>query len=265
MAFYYELKKEKIYESNYPVKVYEYTKIIKDSPLIIKDNYYTNNFKYEPYSYKRKKDSISIIFFDYKKNKMSSHVNYILNKSDSVSLMFAKSNLIGQQSKDGISINGKSKYLGVRILLINNKPRPTYCFEENYKTINRHVRFYNITEIYIDTATLIPIQFISRRYNMKDVYTNYFSITKIKSITNSIPKYTFQKDLTIYEDISLKWTQQQRESFLKEYMNDSKDEKYIKCLLDLLDGQVNFYNFDQNPIFKSISVKSRCDKFIQNK
>jgi hypothetical protein len=248
MAFYYDLKNDKIYESNYPVKIYQYSKIIKDSPLVKKDIYYTDNFKYEPFFYKKNKDSISIVFFDYEKNKLSSHVDYILNKNDSVSFMLDKSNLIGQQSKNGI--------------YINNKPRPTYCFEENHKTINPDVRSYNITEVYIDTATLIPLQFISRRYNMKDVYTNYFSITKIKTITNSIPQYDFQTNLTLYEDKSLKWTWKQRESFLQEYATDTQAAKYVKCLLDLLDGQVSFYNFDRNPIFKSIAAKGKCDEFL---
>ena len=62
MTFYYDLKNAKIYQSNYPVKVYQYSKIIKDSPLVKKDIYYTDNFKYEPFSYKKNKDSISIVF-----------------------------------------------------------------------------------------------------------------------------------------------------------------------------------------------------------
>jgi hypothetical protein len=262
IAFYYDLKNDKIYESNYPVKVYQYSKIIKDSPLVKKDIYYTDNFKYEPFSYRKNKDSISIVFFDYEKKKLSSHVNYILNSNDSVSFMLDKSNLINQQSKNGIYIDGKSKYLGIRTVFVNNHPKQTFCFEENHKTINADVRFYSVTEVYIDTATLVPLQFISRRYNMNDIYTNYFSITKIKTITNTIPKYAFQKDLTLYEDKSLKWTQKQRESFLRDYANDTKAEKYIKCLLNLLDGQLSFYNFDRNPIFKSIAVKSKCDEFM---
>lgn len=262
MAFYYDLKNDKIYESNYPVKVYQYSKIIKDSPLVKKDIYYTDDFKYEPFSYKKREDSISIVFFNYEKKKLDSHVDYILNTNDSVSFMLDKSNLIDQQSKNGIYINGKSKYLGIRTVFINSKPRTTHCFEENHKTINPDIRSYSITEVYIDTATLVPIQFISRRYNMKDIYTNYFSITKIKSITNTIPKYVYQRDLTLYEDKTLKWTLKQRESFLKDYANDTKVENYMKCLLSLLDGQVSFYNFDRNPIFKSIAVKSKCDELI---
>ena len=100
MTFYYDLKNAKIYQSNYPVKVYQYSKIIKDSPLVKKDIYYTDNFKYEPFSYKKNKDSISIVFFDYEKNKLSSHVDYILNVNDSVSFMLDKKNLINQQSKN---------------------------------------------------------------------------------------------------------------------------------------------------------------------
>lgn len=262
MAFYYDLKNDKIYESNYPVKAYQYSKIIKDSPLVKKDIYYTDDFKYEPFSYKKNKDSISIVFFNYEKNKLDSHVDYILNINDSVSFMLDKSNLINKQSKNGVYINGKSKYLGIRTIFINNKPQQTYCFEENNKTLAADVRFYSITEVYIDTATLVPVQFISKRYNMKDVYTNYFSVTKIKTITSTVPKYAFQQDLTLYEDKSLKWTQKQRESFLKDYANDTKAENYMKCLLNLLDGQVSFYNFDRNPIFKSIAVKSKCDELI---
>jgi hypothetical protein len=262
MSFYYELKKDKIYESNYPVKVYQYSKVIKDSPLVKKDIYYTDNFKYEPFSYKKNNDSISVVFFNYEKSKFDSHVDYILNFKDSVSFMLDKSNLINKQSKNGTYINGKSKYLGIRTVFVNNKPRQTYCFEENRKTLAADARFYSITEVYIDSATLVPIQFISRRYNMKDTYTNYFSITKIKSITHTIPIYIFQEDLTLYEDKSLKWTQKQRESFLNEYANNTKADMYMKCLLHLLDGQVSFYNFDRNPTFKSIAVKSKCDEFI---
>lgn len=262
MAFYYDLKNDKIYQANYPVNIYQYSEIVKDSPLLKKDIYYTDNFKYEPFSYKKHKDSISIVFFDYEKNKLNSHVDYILNVNDSVSFMLDKSNLIKRQSKNGIYIDGKSKYLGIRTVLVNNKPRQTFCFEENHKTLNADVRFYSITEVYIDTATLVPVLFISRRYNMNDTYTNYFSITKIKSITNAIPKYTFEKDLTLYEDKSLKWTQKQRDSFLNEYATETKAENYMKCLLNLLDGQVSFYNFERNPVFKSIVVKSKCDEFI---
>lgn len=97
---------------------------------------------------------------------------------------------------------------------------------------------------------------------MKDDYTNYFTITKIKSITSTIAKYSYQKDLTLYEDNSLQWTQKQRESFLKNYSNDPKAHNYIECLLGLLDGQVSFYNFEHNPAFKLKVVRSKCDEFI---
>ena len=262
MTFYYELKNGKIYESNYRIKVYQYSKIIKDTPLVTKDIYYTYDSKYKPFSYKKNKDSISIVFFDYEKNRLNYHIDYILNTNDSVSSMLDKSNLINQQSKNGIYLNGKSKYLGKRTILINNNSRQTYCFEENHKTINPDILFYTIVEIYIDTASLIPVQFLSRRYNMKDDYTNYFTITKIKSITSTIAKYSYQKDLTLYEDNSLQWTQKQRESFLKNYSNDPKAHNYIECLLGLLDGQVSFYNFEHNPAFKLKVVRSKCDEFI---
>lgn len=264
MTFYYECRNGKIYKSNYPVMYYSHSKIINDSPLLVKDIYQTYESKNEPFSYKKSSNSISIVFFDYSKNKISSHVNYILDVNDSVPFMLDKSVLISKQSKDGISFKGKSKYLGIRTVLLNNKPHPSYCFQENDKSPAFDVRFYSKTEVYIDTATLIPIQFISRRYNMDDIYTNYFSITKIKTITNTVPKYRFQKDLTLYEDRSLKWTQKQRESFLKDYStNDKEADRYINCLLNLLDGQVSFYNFDRNLVFKAIVAESKCDEFIQ--
>ena len=262
MTFYYDLKNAKIYQSNYPVKVYQYSKIIKDSPLVKKDIYYTDNFKYEPFSYKKNKDSISIVFFDYEKNKLSSHVDYILNVNDPVSFMLDKKNLINQQSKNGIYVNGKSKYLGIRTVFVDNIPRQAYCFEENHKIINPDVRYYGITDIYIDTATLMPVQFVRRRYNMKDIYTNYFSITKIKTLTSTVPQYSYQKDLILYKNHSLKWTQKQRESFLNTYADDPEAQKYMICLLGFLDGQVSFYNVERNPIFKSMVVNSKCNEFI---
>lgn len=261
LEFYYEIKKNKIYESNYPVKVYQNSKIIKDTPLKIKDIYVKDNIKYVPYFYKKIKDSISIVFFNYEKNMFITNFNYFINTNDSDTYVLDKSNLICQNSKNILSKNGKSKFLGIRTVFIKNDSIHTYCFEENHKTINEDVRFYYITEVYIDTLSLIPIQFISRQYNMKDIYTNYFSITKINTITNSIPNYKFQKDLILFEDKSLNWTQKQRDSFLQNYTSDTTNYEnyYINCLLALLDGQVSFYNFDSSPIFKSIVSNSKCD------
>lgn len=262
MAFNYELKNGKVHQSNYPVKIFQYSEVVTDSPLITKPVYETDNFKYEPYSYRKNKDSIFLIFFDYSKNMYSSHLNYLLNINDSVNLLLDKSSLIDKQSTNGISVKGRSKYIGIRTVSVSGKPRQTYCFEENDKSLTTDLRYYFVTEVYIDTMTLVPVQFISRRFKKNDNYTNYFSVTKVHSVTTTIPKYTFQKELTLYEDSSLRWTQKQREAFLKEYTRDTKSKKYITCLLEILDGQISFYDFDSKPLFKTIVTNNSCNEVI---
>lgn len=266
MVYYYEIINGKIYETNYPITTYVIDEIVQDSPLVTKGYYYTDDYSYEPFYYKKNKDSISMFFFDYGKNQWTSQVNYILNQRDSVSPMASKSNLIRNQTKNQIFLDSKSKYLGKRIVIIEDNPRQTYCFEENNKRFGNDVRHYELTEIYIDSATLIPVQFIRRKYNMKDVYTNYYSITKVQSLTADIPFYTDEKDLIVYDNKSLKWTQKQREWFLEKYAQDDPEGKsYINCILDSLDGMVSFYDCEQSRLFKTITLKSKCDVFIQKK
>lgn len=260
MTLYFELKGKQIIECNYPVKQYQYSTIIKDSPFIQKDFYLSDNFKYEPYSYQKNKQSISIVFFDHQKKQRSSHINYLLNPHDSVDGMLDKSMLIEQQSNNGLSFSGTSKYIGKKIILVNNHPRVCYSFIENHKRDAADLQYYIIREMYLDSANLVPVQYIDRTYTYNDQYTHYYNITKVKSITTTLPNFKTPKDLLLYELKTLQWTAKQRAVFLSKSVNDPKGTKYLNCILNQIDGVVSFYNYEINPLFKSIVRESKCEE-----
>lgn len=261
MAFYYELKGVDIYESHYPVKVYDYSIIKKDSPLIQEHVYHVDNFRYKPYHYKRIKDSLAIVFWDYGEKKPATHVDYILRSGDSVAWMMEKNVLVGENRGEK-SLSGKTKYLGTKKLIVGGRLVDVYCFEENHRLSGVDMLYYNITEVCIDTATLIPVQFVRRKYNRNGSYTNYFSITKINAVTSIVPRYGYEADLALYENKTVKWTQKQRDVFLNNTSLGENSKPYMRCLLSLLDGYVSFYNYERNPLFKQIAIHSKCDPLI---
>ncbi|MDR6338752.1 hypothetical protein HNQ91_001803 [Filimonas zeae] len=263
MAFYYDLKNGVINEAHYPVKVYQYTNLKQDSTWRKRtDVYYDDRTSYHSYWYKKIKDSLALVFFNAATKKEEVHVNYILRAGDSVSGI-----LDGAELKDGHAftpyVGGISKYLGQRALMIAGKVKQTYCLEEKHRNLDADVSYYYITEVYIDTASLTPVLFIKRRYNRNDVYTNYFSITRVKSVTNVLPSYAYQEDLILYENKILKWTAKQKAAFLNHYpFNNAKMRPYMECLLTLLDGSVSFYNWESSRQFKNIASHSKCNSLI---
>ncbi len=259
MAFYYEIKDSVILRSHYPIRTYLYSEAVSTYPLKMAHIYDTTTLDPQIFSYNKNGDSISIVFFNSNKNKPIYFTNHIVNTKDSI---------YSRQSEEkpaSLSLRKTTRYSGIKTVTVDGIPKAAYCFEE-YPELEAYYEslFYDITETYIDTVTLIPLQFVHKRYNKKHQYTNYFSVTRINAITDTIPKFSDEKELKLFEYKPLDWTEKQKSSFLKIHAYLDNDE-YIQCLSTLLDGQVSFFKVEETIQFKKAVTDSPCNKYISKK
>lgn len=255
-VYYYEVVHGKITQKEYPVLRYMYTKIISDTPLVTKDTFERGGWSEYPYKYVKKGNNIYLQYFDLGKRKLQLNKEYSLNRGDTVKWLADKNSL---NRKDGISIGGSSSYLGEEMVEINGKHFKTYHFSEKHPASGIDGRSY-IDEVFLEQTNLIPIKFITKYYHDKTGQTNlYVYETALTSSSNSLPSYTNQttKDLILYENSSTRWTEPQKQTFLKMFSSDNKS--YAECLLKKLDGYISFYHFEQTLYFKNLLMEKACE------
>ena len=259
--YYYEVQNGQIIQKSYPVLQLLFTEVISRNPYITKDSFVREPYTYYPYKYIQKDKDIYIQYFDLQVNKIKLHREYSLNNNDTVKFL-ANKNSLG--SKYGISVSGFSVFLGEQTIEINGKTFNTLRFLEDHYAFSSHPSYRTI-EVYLEKQTLIPIKFVTTNYEYKMRQKKlYHYVTYLESSGKVLQDYTNKKteDLIIYEQKSKNWTEKQKTIFLNQFNSDIKSQKYLHCLLELLDGKVSFYHYERTILFKSIIVNSKCNELI---
>lgn len=253
---YYDLTDGNITQKDYPVLHYMYTRVISETPLVVKDTFERRDWSNYPYKYVQKGSSIYLQYSERGKRKPQLHKQYSLNRSDTVKWLTDKKSL---DSEGRISLNGSSTYLGEERVEINGKQFQTFHFSENHEAWGIDGRPY-VEEVFLEQASLLPIKFMTTYYDEKTGQKDLYSSTTIlSSSSSSLPNYANKttEDLVLYEDKSTVWTEQQKQVFLSMFAADRK--QYADCLLKKLDGRIRFFHFEQSTYFKGLVVSKACE------
>lgn len=245
-AFYYELNNGKIIENEYPVLEYEYTDVSNDSPFVSKDFFYKRDISHYPYRYIRKGKDIYVQYTDIKTGWEQLHKQYSLSLQDTIYKLADKSTL---NNKSGISVGAYSYYLGAAAIKLGNKVIRVYRFAEDHQNTS-HPGFYK-KEVFLEQETLVPVKFVITRY---DPYTRKKNLYREEIVYTSggsvLPDYANikAKDLVLYEDETLIWSARQQQEFLEQF--SPGETRYADCMMKTLNGQVNFFKFNENLLYK---------------
>jgi hypothetical protein len=253
--FYYELNKGTIIQKTYPVLHYLFSTIINDTPFFKNDSFERRDHIGHPYKYIRKSNYIYLRYVDLRKHRLRLNKEYSLNPADTVKWLVNKSSL---DSKAGGVVGGISTYLGEELIELNDKQFKTFKFLEDHDERGSHSNYYT-NEVFLDQATLIPIKFITRYYDYKTRQRKlYYSVTLLFSSGNTLPDFTNKRaeDLIVYENKNTKWTDKQKQEFLKMFEPGLKS--YADCLLEKLDGKISFFQFQQNRYFRQLFDGKEC-------
>jgi hypothetical protein len=252
--FFYENNKGKLTRKTYPVLEYFFTQIITDSPFVTRDSSTRRDHSSYPYKYIRKRNSIYLQYFDLGRKKLRLHKEYSLIISDTVKWLANKYSL---DSKNGISVAGRSTYLGEEKVEVNGKTFTTFKFLEEYDEVTGP---HSIV-IFLDQAALIPVKIVpGRDYPTIPKNGLYYIVTSLASSGNTLPDYTNTKttDLVLYENKSTTWTEKEKEYFMK--MFEPGKKQYAECLLQKLDGHISFFFFRHNNYFKRLVSSNECEE-----
>lgn len=255
-VYYYEVTNGKITQKEYPVLQYMFTKIVSDTPMVTKDTFERRGWSEYPYKYVKNDNSIYLQYFDLEKRKLRIIKAFSLNRSDTVRSLPDKNTL---DSKDGISVDGYSTYLGEKTIEINGKQFSTFHFMEDHDQLSSNPSFYT-KEVFLERKTLIPIKFVTTNYDYKTRRRLlYSSVTVLTSSSTALADYTHKTtdDLVLYENKSTAWTEQQKQLFMEMFSPDMK--QYVDCLLKKLDGHISFFHFEQSMYFKRLVVGKECE------
>jgi len=254
--FYFEKKNSNIVRKEYPVLHYLYTKIISDTPEVTKDTFELRAWSGYPYKYIKKGDIIYLQYFDHGERKLKLHKEYSLNRKDTVKWLANKFSL---DSKYGISVSGFSTYLGEETIRINDKQFKTFRFLKDHDERGVHSSYYT-EDVFLDQSTLIPLKFITTQYDFKSRQKDlYSSVTMLTSSSMSLPNYTNKKadELILYQDTTKVWTEKQKQIFISMFSADWK--KFGECLLNKLNGQISFFHFERNILYRRLLIDKECE------
>lgn len=255
-TYYFEVSDGRIIQKEYPVLRYLFTKMITDTPLVLKDTFERRGWSEQPYKYVRKGNSVYLQYFDLGKRKLRLNKEYSLNHSDTVKWLANKNSL---DSKHGISVDGFSTYLGEAVININGRQFKTFHFLEVYDQLSSHPS-YDTKEVFLEQQTLMPVKFVTTNYDYKTrKKLLYSSVTILTFSSNTLTDYTNKTtgDLVLYENKSTTWTLQQKQAFLNTFATDMRP--YAECLLKKMDGHISFFHFEQNMYFKRLVVSKECE------
>jgi len=254
--YYYEVTNSKITRKTYPVLQYLFTKIIGDTPLVTIDTFTRRGWSNYPYKYVRKGKSIYLQYFDLRKKRLKLNKEYSLDLRDTVQGLANKYTL---DSKNGISVEGFSTYIGEKIIEINGNQFKVFRFLEDHYQLGSHPS-YHTEEVFLEQSTLIPIKFIITIYDYKTRRKDlYSSVTVLASTSNTLGDYTNKttKDLVLYENKSTLWTEKQKQEFYSMFASGLKE--YADCLLKKLDGHISFFHLKRSEYFRRLVVNKECE------
>ena len=253
--YYYEVEQGKIRENQYPVLFYHHSELDPDSPGRKTDIFFRQPLSSSPpWQYIQKGSRIYLRCIDPNSQKLRLHLQYQLNSRDTVRGLAEIRSL---DDPAGTTISGSSTYQGVETIWINGKSFKTFCFLEIFPGPGDHQSSYTRT-VYLDQTRLIPLKLVRSGFNRKGGSDLYRTVTTLVASGDTVPDYSTQKtrDLVVYENKTLTWTERQKEEFLRFFT--AEQAGYAACLLEKLNGHISFFHFERSEYFMALLNGKEC-------